>query len=102
MQKFDFFFGVELGRKPYRQKEYLHIRVKGLINFTCAALQSIRSESCFDLFLQYLERRRSAVEVSPPMLPRCRKVPCQYEVGEAPPEYPASEKDQHIFKLLIS
>lgn len=64
-----------------------------LVSVTIVTLQSIRSESSFDLFWQYIESRRSVVDVSPPELPRRRKVPRQYEVGETPLEYPASPKD---------
>lgn len=46
-----------------------------LVNVTLVALQSIRSEHCFDLFWQCVESRQSAVDVTPPELPRRRKVP---------------------------
>ena len=64
-----------------------------LVNITLATLQSIRSDQCFDLFWQYVESRQSIVDVSPPELPRRRKVPHRFEVGETPTEYPASAKD---------
>ena len=64
-----------------------------LVNITLVTLQSIRSDQWFDLFWQYIESRRSVVDVSPPELPRQRKVPRRFEVGETQLEYPASAKD---------
>lgn len=64
-----------------------------LVSVTLVTLQSIRSEPRFDLFWQYVESQRSVLNVSRPELPRCRKVPRRFEVGETPPQYPASTKD---------
>ena len=64
-----------------------------LVNITLVTLQSIRSDQWFDLFWQYIESRRSVVDVSPPELPRQRNVPHRFEVGETQLEYPASAKD---------
>ena len=52
------------------------------------------------LFWQYVESRRSVVDVSPPELPRRRKVPRRFEVGETAPEYPVSAKD-HFRRLYF-
>ena len=104
MQKFDFFkFAVELGRKLLNMVDNLSRSLQAktisacegqkLVNITLVTLQSIRSDQWFDLFWQYIESRRSVVDVSPPELPRQRKVPRRFEVGETQPEYPASAKD---------
>ena len=110
MQKFDFLFGVELGRRllnmvdnlsrSFQAKTLSACEGQKLVNVTLVTLQSIRSDQCFDLFWQYVESRRSVVEVSPPELPRRRKVPRRFEVGETPPEYPASAKD-HFRRLYF-
>ena len=98
MQKFDFFFGVELGRKLLNMVDNLSRSLQAktlsacegqkLVSVTLVTLQSIRSEPSFDLFWRYIESRRSVADVSPPELPRRRKVPRRFEVGETPPEYP--------------
>ena len=41
----------------------------------------MRTDECFSHFWEYLESRRSSVDVSSPVLPRRRKVPRQFEVG---------------------
>ena len=96
MKKFDFLFGIEFGRKLLNMLDNLSRSLQAktlsacegqkLVNVTLVTLQSIRSEMKFDLFWQYVESRRSVVKVSPPELPRRRKVPRRYEVGETPPE----------------
>ena len=110
MKKFDFLFGVELGRKVLNMVDNLSRSLQAktlsacegqkLVNVTLVTLQSIRSETKFDLFWQYVKSRRSVVEVSPPELPRRRKVPRRFEVGETPPEYPASAMD-HFRRLYF-
>ena len=82
MEKFDFFFGVELGRKILNMADNLSRSLQEkcisacegqkLISLTLATFQSIRSDECFDLFWDYVEGRRSMVDVSSPSLPRQR------------------------------
>jgi len=62
---------------------------------TLQSLQSIRSDECFDLFWEYIERRRSLADVSSPTLPRLRKAPRRYEIGESAPEHPSSVQDHY-------
>lgn len=61
-----------------------------LVSMTQTTLQSMRTDECFGLFWEYLERRRSSVDVSSPTLPRCRKVPRRFEIGESAPEHPTT------------
>lgn len=105
MEKFDFFFGVELGRKILNMADNLSRSLQEkcisacegqkLISLTLATFQSIRSDECFDLFWDYVEGRRSMVDVSSPSLPRQRKVPRRFEDGEGAPEYPRTAKDYY-------
>ena len=85
MEMFDFFFGVELGRKILNMADNLSRSLQAtllpgcdgqrIVKSTLETLQSIRTEECFDLFCSYLEKKRSAPSVSSPSLPRRRKVP---------------------------
>ena len=85
MEKFDFFFGVELGRKILNMADNLSRSLQAtllpgcdgqrIVRSTLEALQSIRTEEFFDLFWSYLEKKRSALSVSSPSIPHRRKVP---------------------------
>ena len=55
-----------------------------IVNTTLATYQNMRTDECFSHFWEYLESRRSSLDVSSPqspVLPRRRKVPRQFEVG---------------------
>ena len=66
-----------------------------IVKSTLKALESIRTEECFDLFWSYLEKKRCALSVSSPSLPRRRKVPKQNEVGKSAPEHPPTARDHY-------
>ena len=101
MRKFDFFFGVELSRRMLNMVGNLSRALQaktitanqGLVSMTLQALQSIRKDESFQLFWDYLQSRRSKVDVSSPVLPRRRKMPKQFEVGSSTPEYPTTVQD---------
>ena len=105
MEKFSFFFGVELGRKILNMADNLSRTLQAstlsacegqrVVKMTLQSLQSIRSDECFDLFWEYIERRRSLADVSSPTLPRRRKAPRRYEIGESAPEHPSSVQDHY-------
>lgn len=58
-------------------------------------LESIRSDTCFNLFWEYIEKRRSTADVSTPNLPRLRKVPRRYEVGTSAVEPQPTVEDHY-------
>lgn len=105
MEKFEFFFGVELSRKLLSMVDNLSRSLQAqkmsacegqhLVGITLKALQKIRSEENFDLFWKYVDLRRSSLDVSDPSLPRKRKVPRRFEMGEAAPEHSLTAKDHY-------
>ena len=105
MEKFEFFFGIELSRKLLNMVDNLSRSLQAqkisacegqhLVNVTLKALQQIRSEETFDLFWKYVDLRRLSLEVSDPSLPRKRKVPRRFETGEAASEHPLTAKDHY-------
>lgn len=110
MEKFDFFFGVELGWKVLNMADNLSQSLQAAILSACegqqvvrttlATFQAIRTDECFYLFWEYLEARRSSADVSPPTLPRRRKAPRRFEVGESVPEHPTTTQD-HCRKVYF-
>ena len=105
MEKFNFFCGVELGRKILNMADNLLRTLQtsalsacegqSVVKMTLQSLQSIQSDECFDMFWEYIELRRSLVDVSSPTLPRRRKTPRRFEIGEATPEHPSSVQDHY-------
>ena len=67
---------------------------------TVKTLQSIRTESNFDLFWEKVDKLRSSVTVSSPRLPRKRRVPKQYDMGRGPAELHSTAKDLFTLKFL--
>lgn len=105
MEKFEFFFGIEVGRKCLSMADNLSRALQsatisacegqGVVLKTIQALQSIRSDENFSLFWKYLETRSSVLDISEPQLPRRKRAPRRYEIGNAEPEYPATAHDYY-------
>ncbi len=105
MEKFNFFFGIELGRNFFNMVDNLSRSLQSktisacegqnLVNITLGTLQKIRDEDSFNLFWKYLEKNRSSVSVDPPTLPRKRKVPRRFEIGEGIPEHSETATDYY-------
>ena len=60
---------------------------------TVRTLQSIRSDSSFELFWLKVEQRKENLEVEEACLRRKRKIPNRYEQGDAEAEFYATAKD---------
>ena len=110
MEKFDYFFGVELGRKTLSMVDNLSRALQSatisacegqtLVKKTIQSLQSIHSDDNFNLFWEYLEHKCSDLEVSIPTLPRRKRAPKRFEIGDAAPEYPDTVQD-HYRRLFL-
>ena len=66
-----------------------------MVNLTVSTLQSIRKEQAFDLFWEHVESKRVQADVASPTLPRKRKVPQRYEIGDSNPEFSSTAKDYY-------
>ena len=66
-----------------------------VVKRTVQALQVIRSDGDYNLFWKYLETRCSSLEVSTHAIPRRKRVPQRYQVGEAESEYPNTIQDHY-------
>ena len=62
---------------------------------TVKTLQSLRTDSNFDLFWRKAEIARQKLDVNDPELPRKRKLPKRFEDGSAEPEF-SSDCKQHF------
>ena len=91
MQQFDFFWGVTLGELILRHTDNLsHTLQKADISaaegqkiagLTVKTLQSLRTDSNFQLFWEKITREADQQQVNEPSLPRRRKTPRRFESG---------------------
>ncbi len=105
MNQFNFFFGVHLGKKILNMVDNLSRSLQAtsksachgqqIVGLTLTTLQSIRSDESFQAFWDTVEISQASVDVTAPTLPRQRKVPRRYEIGESAPEYPSSVQDHY-------
>ena len=62
---------------------------------TRKTLCTLQTEDNFDMFWEKVTKMASEVDVSDPTLPRRRKMPKRFEIGEAPPEFYCTPKDYY-------
>ena len=108
MDSFDFYFGIELGRKVLCMADNLSRTLQeptisanegqGVMKMTLEALKCIRSDEAFSLFWKLVEQKRQQLDVDEPRQPRQRKVPRRYEVGESVPVHQTLVTD--TYKLI--
>ena len=106
MKSFDYFFGLSLGQRIYAHTDNLSktlqneklSAVSGQRNaeLTKRALQSIRTDQCFQAFYESVIRKKERFPaVSEPVLPRKRRVPVRFEIGTASGNFPETVQDHY-------
>ena len=80
MERYDFFYGIELGKKNLNMVDNLSCSLQAkkisacegqrLVSITLATFEKIRSDESFNLFWDYVESRRSTISVASPKIPR--------------------------------
>ena len=98
MHIFEYFFGVHLGQlililghsdnlsKTLQRRDISAAERQQVTEMTVKTLLSIYSDEKFNLFWQKIISLAESLDVSEPRLPRQRKAPKRFEVGEARPE----------------
>jgi len=104
METFSFYFGVCLGECVLRHADNLSRTLQSssmsaaggqkVAALTIKTLEGMRSAENFDLFWKSLLKSRT-LDVSEPELPRRRKTPRRYEVGEGESHFPASVEEHY-------
>lgn len=104
-KNFRYFFGVLLGELILKHSDNLSKTLQSpklsasegqrIATMTVKTLQSLRSDSNFDLFWRKAEITRQKLDVNEPELPRKRKLPKRFEDGNAEPEF-SSDCKQHF------
>ena len=94
-RKFQYFFGVLLElllkhsdnlSKTLQSPKLSASEGQRIAAMTVKTLQSLRTDSNFDLFWTKAETARQKLDVNEPELPRKRKLPTRFEDGNAVPE----------------
>ena len=65
---------------------------QSIASMTVKTLQRLRTDEQYDIFWSIVNQKAKALEISEPILPRKRKRPKRYEVGDADPHFPDSVK----------
>ena len=97
MKKFDFYYCLSLGECLLRNADNLSATLqakdisaaegKSVAMKTVQAILQMRTDNCFELFWEKVTKNSKEVSVEEPCLPRRRRVPTRYEVGNAAAEY---------------
>ena len=115
MSRFDILFGLKLCERVLKLTDNLSKTLQtqslsaaesySLAKMTCATLEKMRSEQMFDMFFQRVELFRQKVEcVDKPSLPRKRKTPKRFEIGEGAPHHSSTVEDYYqrqYFEVVV-
>ena len=116
MTSFDFFFGCSLGERLLKQIDNLNSPLQSasmsaagsaaqgsiLAHDVTKTLLKGRNDSSFELFWELiLKRKENFKHVSDPKLPKRRKVPQRFEVGESNTHYYPSTPKEHCRQIYF-
>ena len=105
MLKFDFFFGVSLGKLILRHSDNLSRTLQrhdmsaaegqSVTSMVLATLEGLRTDEMFNLFFQCVKASARDLDVAEPNLPRRRKVPRRLDDGHGPAAFPTSIEEHY-------
>ena len=103
MEKFNFFFGIQLGERILKHTDNLsrtlqngaYSAAEGQIvaQLSVRTLQSMHDDDSLDLFWAAVLSKSQHLQIAPPQLPRHRKVPAKLEIGSSASEQVDCVKD---------
>ena len=99
LEKFDMFFGLQLGHLLFRAAENTSIVLQrkdisvqeafSAVNVTRSFYQRQRQDDAFNKFYESVVKNAQALQIGEPMLPRYRRAPLRYDDGS--PQYTFSD-----------
>ena len=105
MATFDFYFGVYIGEMILRHSDNLSRTLQKkdisaaegqhVASLVMTTLKSMRSDASFKLFWQVLAVKAQKLNIGEPTLPRKRKVPRRFEIGDGEAEFHANVEDHY-------
>ena len=104
MKSFDYFFGLHLGKLIFCHTDNLSATLQKLsmsavsgqhnAKLTTDALKRIRNDDSFQAFYEtVLKKKESFIDVSETELPRKRRAPARFEVGQGAPSFPKTSEE---------
>lgn len=105
MKSFDFFFGLHLGQTIFRQTDNLSATLqstkmsavsgKHIAKLTLETLKRMRNDDSFKAFYETVLKKKKPFTdvVSEPELPRKRRAPARFEVGQGAPSFPTKPEE---------
>ena len=113
MTSFDFFFGFSLGERLLKQTDNLSRALQSasmsaaqgsiLAHDVTKTLLKDKNDSSFELFWELiLKQKENFNHISDPKLPRKRKVPQRFEVGESNTHYYPSTPKEHYRQIYFN
>ena len=94
MLKFDFFFGVSLGKLILRHSDNLSRTLQchdmsategqSVTSLVLVTLEGLRTDEMFNLFFQSVKAQATDLDVAEPCFPRRRNVPRRVDDGHGP------------------
>ena len=106
MKTFSYFFGLHLSQLIFSHTDNLSKTLQSskisatsaqtIADLTKKTLASIRTDDSFDLFYaNILKSKENLPDISPPVMPRKRRAPQRFEIGEGEPSYVAHPRDMY-------
>ena len=105
MMKFDFFFGVMLGRTVLSHSDNLSRTLQkadisasegqNIAKMIVRCLKTLRTDNNFAFFWSKITRKTNQLNIDEPALPRKRKRTVRYESGNATPEFQSSAEEYY-------
>ena len=102
MKSFQYYFGVKLGQlifghcdnlsRTLQHKDLSAAEGQSVAALTITTLQSIHTDEMFDLFWEKVQMECEKLDIEEAKLPRARKAPKRYEIGQGDSSYPDSPK----------
>ena len=102
MRSFQYYFGVKLGQlifghcdnlsRTLQHKDLSAAEGQSVAALTVTTLQSIRNDDMFELFWEKVQKECEKIDVEESEVPRARKTPKRYEIGQGDSSYPDSPK----------
>ena len=118
LKKFDFLFGVFLGEKVLKladnlcctlqHKELSAAEGNSAALLTCDTLSTLQTTSEFEQFWHSVINKAEEVDIEEPVLPRRRKTPSRFDIGECSSHHHESVKDYYrpqyfeAFDLIVA
>lgn len=105
METFDYLYGVMLGQmilchsdnlsRTLQKRDISAAEGQEVAEIVVQTLQKMRTDECFHLFWLKVTKQADDLHLPEPQLPRRRKVPRRFAVGDAEPEHPATPHDHY-------